>query len=87
MLLHLVYAPYTKVEESFNIQAIHDIVTYGIPFRDSSQRLEHHYDHMTFPGAVPRSFVGSLSVAAIAWPFLEWFGTGEHAQTIGMFAS
>ncbi|RPA81326.1 hypothetical protein BJ508DRAFT_369805 [Ascobolus immersus RN42] len=65
VLLHLALAPYTKVEESFNLQAIHDILTYGIP-KDRANALEvfkAEYDHFSFPGVVPRSFVGALVLA------------------------
>ncbi|KAG2733792.1 hypothetical protein G9P44_003317 [Scheffersomyces stipitis] len=59
---YLVLAPYTKVEESFNLQAVHDILNYGpLP----SQTITDNYDHIKFPGVVPRTFVGSLILAAI----------------------
>lgn len=54
---YLVLAPYTKVEESFNIQAIHDVIFHG-------SQLE-LYDHVEFPGAVPRTFFGALIVGGI----------------------
>ncbi len=44
--------PYTKVEESFTMQAVHDVLSYGIG-REALAR----YDHQVFPGAVPRSFI------------------------------
>ncbi|KAH8928148.1 glycosyltransferase family 22 protein [Atractiella rhizophila] len=61
---HVVVCPFTKVEESFNLHATHDILTYGI-YAGRSQ-----YDHHTFPGVVPRSFIGSLALAFITSPLI-----------------
>lgn len=63
---HLVISPYTKVEESFNIQAIHDILNYGAFCTEMIGK----YDHKQFPGAVPRSFIGSLVLALLAKPVI-----------------
>lgn len=69
IVFHLVISPYTKVEESFNIQAIHDISNYGI-WPDGLT----NYDHNSFPGVVPRTFVGSLVVSGIAYPIIKVLG-------------
>ncbi|KAK0938850.1 Dol-P-Man:Man(7)GlcNAc(2)-PP-Dol alpha-1,6-mannosyltransferase [Friedmanniomyces endolithicus] len=66
MLLHLFASPYTKVEESFNIQATHDILRYGLPW---SATTMHQYDHISFPGSVPRTFVGASMLAGLTMPF------------------
>lgn len=58
--LFLKLAPFTKVEESFNIQAIHDLVEYGL---DTSQ-----FDHVDFPGPVKRTFVGASIVTLFLKP-------------------
>lgn len=81
ILLHLVVAPYTKVEESFNIQAIHDIATYGFATQNTSSTIQEYYDHATFPGAVPRTFVGALALAGLSKPLL-WLGCGQYSQLI-----
>lgn len=60
---HLYYAPLTKVEESFNMQALHDWLFNGV-----SNLAE--WDHVRFPGAVPRSFIPSLILAAGSYPIL-----------------
>lgn len=81
IIIHLLAAPYTKVEESFNIQAIHDISSYGLPITNISTTLSQNYDHFSFPGAVPRTFVGALNIVTIAKPLMYFAGT-QHAQTI-----
>ncbi|KAH8155916.1 hypothetical protein CIB48_g12331 [Xylaria polymorpha] len=81
VLIHLVVAPYTKVEESFSIQATHDILAYGTPTRNVYERLSAHYDHFDFPGAVPRTFLGPVVLAGISQPLITLVGF-QHAQLI-----
>jgi alpha-1,6-mannosyltransferase len=52
-------APFTKVEESFNMQATYDLI-----YSNYSD-----FDHFQFPGVVPRTFIGPLLVALPLYPF------------------
>lgn len=79
VLMYAVACPYTKVEESFNMQAVHDMLYLGT-------ELE-RYDHLEFPGVVPRTFAGALALAAAAAPVALPLGAAgvllkAHAQLL-----
>lgn len=53
LITHVALVPFTKVEESFNVQATYDLL--HKPWRTVSS-----FDHLSFPGVVPRTFIGPL---------------------------
>ncbi|PWN42643.1 hypothetical protein IE81DRAFT_323190 [Ceraceosorus guamensis] len=74
-ILPIFLAPHTKVEESFSTQAIHDVLVWGSDAFLAShasirQDALRRFDHLEFPGAVPRSFLPPAVFAAIAAPVL-----------------
>ena len=61
MALHVLVSPFSKVEESFNTQALHDLAVLPL------SRLE-DFDHRSFPGVVPRTFLGAALLTVLALP-------------------
>lgn len=64
-------------------------MVYGTPTSNANARLERYYDHSTFSGAVPRSFIGPLLLAGLSQGPVALLGF-QHAQFIvravlGMF--
>ncbi|GAY57853.1 hypothetical protein CUMW_182650 [Citrus unshiu] len=61
---YVLAVPYTKVEESFNVQ----------------------YDHLEFPGVVPRTFIGALLVSVLASPIILVMSFLHLPKTHGLIA-
>lgn len=66
--LQLFLSPFTKVEESFNLHAIHDFI-----HQPSLSAVAHSGDHVQFPGPLPRTFIGALLIGSIAKALLPIF--------------
>lgn len=74
-LWSLLQCPYSKVEESFQLQAVHDLFYYGLTpalgrafngnSNNETRNLLLPYDHLQYPGVVPRSFTMPLLLSTL----------------------
>lgn len=85
--IHVLLTPFTKVEESFSLHGVHDVLAYGVgPNQLTNVRkmfflykalrwrylpICYQYDHFVFSGAVPRSFIGNVLLAWMSLPVLR----------------
>ena len=98
-LTQLVLCPYSKVEESFGLQAVHDLYYHGITpairaaslgmrgNADETTITELPYDHLEYPGVVPRSFVGPVVIATLCRGtqfILRWINSTTGGEKMEM---
>lgn len=84
-LMSLVYIynhPWTKVEESFALQAAHDMIYLNplsqlVAGADNSTKL---WDHVQFPGVVHRTFLNSYVLSVFASPIAWVLGDQRKAM-------
>jgi alpha-1,6-mannosyltransferase len=125
---HVWLSPYTKVEESFGIHVVWDVMVHGLGRAeqvcqrrsvrrgmscgrdewwiggiavmydgwvglDGMCRLTDQWDHVTFPGAVPRSFLPGILLAVVTYPLAVlsvWLGiikTTVGTQILGTLSA
>ncbi|KAN0007413.1 hypothetical protein ACTFIU_000612 [Dictyostelium citrinum] len=85
MFIHVVVCPFTKVEESFNLQGMHDIINIGNKGSDE-QGVSYDYDHLEFPGVIPRTFIGSLFISSLSYlPLNLFFGSSASEFLSSLF--
>ena len=98
-LSYLWICPHSKVEESFSLQAVHDLFYHGVsPILTLSSGQENGdteippYDHLQYPGVVPRSFTGPLFLAVacqiirlIFYPFYDIAESPMDVQFMARF--
>ncbi|BGP43740.1 Dol-P-Man:Man(7)GlcNAc(2)-PP-Dol alpha-1,6-mannosyltransferase [Rhodotorula kratochvilovae] len=71
---HVLLVAPTKVEESFALTAVRDLLVHGV-------HAPERFDHLEFSGAVPRSFVAPALLAALAWLPLRGLAAFDLVRT------
>jgi alpha-1,6-mannosyltransferase len=73
IFMYVILCPYSKVEESFNTQALFDLHHFNF-----LTKLD-FYDHLEFSGVVPRTFIGPIFLYFIGYPLYFILSSGYYA--------
>ncbi|KDN40872.1 glycosyltransferase family 22 protein [Tilletiaria anomala UBC 951] len=71
---HILYTPYTKIEEHFVLNAVHDNLAWGLL---DGEQVRKHFEFFVFPDPVPHSFLGVQALSIAVYPFAvlgRWSG-------------
>jgi alpha-1,6-mannosyltransferase len=79
VMIHLLLCPYTKVEESFNMQAVHDMMVHKYNIEE--------YDHLDYPGVVNRTFLGALGLSYMSFPYFIALSAMGLSKLCGIYIS
>uniref|UniRef100_A0A0N5BJ45 Mannosyltransferase n=1 Tax=Strongyloides papillosus TaxID=174720 RepID=A0A0N5BJ45_STREA len=77
LLFNIILVPFTKVEESFNTNAIHDVLYHKWDISE--------YDHHEFPGVVPRTFFFPVVFGLILSPFISIINIFHGLKIYGLY--
>jgi alpha-1,6-mannosyltransferase len=97
VVFYIWLCPYTKVEESFNIQATHDLlflqnvadsgqITSTVISSHDVQTYLTDFDHLEFPGVVPRTFLGSIFLAIVSMPVKAVLEISNFPKILSQYA-
>jgi alpha-1,6-mannosyltransferase len=76
MVLAIWMCPYTKAEESFTMQAVHDMVVHKYDIEE--------YDHLRYPGEVKQTGLAALGLGFMIFPYFYVLTSAGFSSECGL---